>query len=77
VVQRDACRRYAWAAHLATFLAAGVAGVGALIAPMRTTLPRPVLPWTAAGPLRLVLFALDAPSADGRIKAVAAVNDTV
>jgi cation:H+ antiporter len=42
-----------------TFLAAGVAGLGALIAPMRTSLPRTALAWTAAAPLPLVLLALD------------------
>lgn len=42
-----------------TFLAAGVAGLGALIAPMRTSLPRPALAWTAAAPVPLVLLALD------------------
>ena len=42
-----------------TFLAAGVAGLGALIAPMRVRLPRPALAWTAAAPVPLFLFALD------------------
>ncbi len=42
-----------------TFLAAGVAGLGALIAPMRTRLPWPVLAWSAAAPLPLFLLALD------------------
>jgi cation:H+ antiporter len=42
-----------------TFLAAGVAGLGALIAPMRSRLPRPALAWTAAAPVPLFLLALD------------------
>ncbi|MDQ3876643.1 MAG: hypothetical protein M3322_14050 [Actinomycetota bacterium] len=42
-----------------TFLAAGVAGLGAVIAPMRTRLPWPALAWTAAAPLPLFLLALD------------------
>ncbi len=42
-----------------TFLAAGVAGLGALIAPMRTRLPWPALAWTAAAPLPVFLLALD------------------
>jgi cation:H+ antiporter len=42
-----------------TFLAAGVAGLGALIAPLQTRLPLPALAWTAAAPLPLVLLALD------------------
>jgi cation:H+ antiporter len=42
-----------------TFLAAGVAGVGALIAPMRARLPFAALAWTAAAPLPLFLLALD------------------
>jgi cation:H+ antiporter len=42
-----------------TFLAAGIAGVGALIAPMRTRLPWPALAWTAAAPLPVFLLALD------------------
>src|SRR5215210_682214 len=42
-----------------TFLAAGVAGLGALIAPMRTSLPRPAPAWTAAAHLPLALLALD------------------
>ncbi|NUR75088.1 MAG: hypothetical protein HOQ28_02225 [Thermoleophilia bacterium] len=42
-----------------TFLAAGVAGLGALIAPMRSRLPLPALAWTAAAPLPLLLLARD------------------
>jgi cation:H+ antiporter len=42
-----------------TFLAAGVAGLGALIAPMRARLPLPSLVWTGAAPLPLLLLALD------------------
>jgi cation:H+ antiporter len=42
-----------------TFLAAGVAGVGALIAPMNARLPSAVLGWTAASPLPLALLSLD------------------
>jgi cation:H+ antiporter len=42
-----------------TFLALGVAGVGAVIAPMRVTLPRTVLAWLAAAPLPLALLASD------------------
>lgn len=42
-----------------TFLAAGVAGLGALIAPMQSRLPRPALAWTAAAPVPLLLLALD------------------
>lgn len=42
-----------------TFLALGVAGLGALIAPIRAELPRPVLLWTAASPLPLLLLSLD------------------
>lgn len=42
-----------------TFLAAGVAGLGALIAPMRSRLPLPALAWTAAAPLPLLFFARD------------------
>ncbi|MDQ3859532.1 MAG: hypothetical protein M3327_14000 [Actinomycetota bacterium] len=42
-----------------TFLAAGVAGLGALVAPMRTELPWPALAWTAAAPVPAFLFALD------------------
>jgi cation:H+ antiporter len=42
-----------------TFLALGVAGLGALIAPIRSDLPRRFLLWTAAAPLPLLLVALD------------------
>jgi cation:H+ antiporter len=42
-----------------TFLAAGVAGLGALIAPMRVRLPRAALAWTAAAPVPVLLLALD------------------
>jgi cation:H+ antiporter len=42
-----------------TFLAAGVAGLGALIAPMQSRLPRPALVWAAAAPVPLFLLALD------------------
>jgi cation:H+ antiporter len=42
-----------------TFLALGVAGLGALIAPLRAELPRSVLGWTAAAPLPLLGLALD------------------
>jgi cation:H+ antiporter len=42
-----------------TFLAAGVAGVGALIAPMRTRLPLAALAWTAAAPAPVLLLGLD------------------
>ena len=42
-----------------TFLALGVAGVSALIAPMEAALPNPVLAWTAASPLPLLALSLD------------------
>jgi cation:H+ antiporter len=42
-----------------TFLAAGVAGLGALIAPMRARLPSTALVWTAAAPVPLLLLSLD------------------
>jgi cation:H+ antiporter len=42
-----------------TFLALGVAGLGALIAPIRAELPRRVLVWTAAAPLPLLALSLD------------------
>ena len=42
-----------------TFLAAGVAGLGALIAPMRARLPFTALVWTAAAPVPLLLLSLD------------------
>jgi cation:H+ antiporter len=42
-----------------TFLALAVAGLGALVAPLRAQLPPAVLAWTAAAPMPLVLLALD------------------
>jgi cation:H+ antiporter len=42
-----------------TFLALGVAGLAALIAPIRTGLPGPALAWTAAAPVPLVALGLD------------------
>lgn len=42
-----------------TFLALGVAGIGALIAPMRSELPRSFLLWTAASPLPVLALSLD------------------
>jgi cation:H+ antiporter len=42
-----------------TFLALGVAGLGATIAPIRTGLPGSALAWTALGPLPLVALGLD------------------
>src|SRR5437764_7057282 len=48
-----------------TFLALGVAGAGAVIAPLRPGLPPRVMAWTAAGPLPLVALA-----ADGRLSRV-------
>jgi cation:H+ antiporter len=42
-----------------TFLALGVAGIGALIAPIRATLPRGFLLWTVAAPLPTLLLSLD------------------
>ena len=42
-----------------TFLATGVAGTGALIAPIRSEPPRAVLAWTAAAPLPLLALSLD------------------
>jgi cation:H+ antiporter len=47
-----------------TFLAAGVAGLGALIAPMRARLPSTALVWTAAAPIPLLLLLL---SLDGTL----------
>jgi cation:H+ antiporter len=41
------------------FLATAVAGLGALIAPMRARIPASALLWTAASPLPLVLFSRD------------------
>jgi cation:H+ antiporter len=43
----------------ATFLALAVAGLGALIRPLRAELPVPVILWTAASPLPLLALALD------------------
>src|SRR5438093_4776976 len=45
-----------------TFLALAVAGIGALLAPLRPGLPLRVLAWSAAGPLPLVAL-----GADGRL----------
>jgi cation:H+ antiporter len=42
-----------------TFLALGVSGLGALIAPIRAELPGRVLVWTAVSPLPLVALSLD------------------
>jgi cation:H+ antiporter len=42
-----------------TFLALGVAGLAALIAPIRSDLPRRFLLWTAASPLPLLVLSLD------------------
>jgi cation:H+ antiporter len=42
-----------------TFLALGVAGLGALIAPIEATLPRAFVLWTAAAPLPIVALGLD------------------
>lgn len=42
-----------------TFLALGVAGLGALIAPIRVVLPTRFAIWTAIGPLPLLGFAID------------------
>lgn len=42
-----------------TFLALGVAGIGALIAPIRASLPRPFLAWTVAAPVPVLLLSLD------------------
>jgi cation:H+ antiporter len=42
-----------------TFLALAVAGLGALVAPLRAQLPRAVLAWTGAAPVPLLLLALD------------------
>jgi cation:H+ antiporter len=42
-----------------TFLALAVAGLGALVAPLRAQLSRAVLVWTAAAPVPLLLLALD------------------
>src|SRR5947208_1604441 len=48
-----------------TFLAVAVAGLGAVLAPLRPGLPLRVLAWTAAGPLPLVAL-----GADGRLSRV-------
>ncbi len=48
-----------------TFLALGVAGLAALVAPIRARLPFAALAWTVASPLPLVAFA-----ADGRISRI-------
>jgi cation:H+ antiporter len=42
-----------------TFLALGVAGLGGVIAPMRSELPRRFLIWTAIAPLPLLAFGVD------------------
>jgi cation:H+ antiporter len=42
-----------------TFLALAVAGIGALIAPLRARLPHAALVWTAAAPLPLLVLGLD------------------
>src|SRR5919198_5787078 len=42
-----------------TFLALGVTGLGALIAPIRADLPRPVIAWLLAAPLPLLLLGAD------------------
>jgi cation:H+ antiporter len=42
-----------------TFLALGVAGIGALIAPIRATLPRSFLIWTVISPLPTLALSLD------------------
>src|SRR5919109_2632073 len=42
-----------------TFLALGVAGLAALLGPIRADLPRPMLVWAAAAPLPLAALALD------------------
>ncbi|MFL5819828.1 MAG: sodium:calcium antiporter [Solirubrobacteraceae bacterium] len=42
-----------------TFLALGVAGLGALIAPIQAELPRTFLLWTAVSPLPTVVLSLD------------------
>ncbi len=42
-----------------TFLALGVAGLGALIAPIESRLPRRFLLWTAISPLAVVILGLD------------------
>jgi cation:H+ antiporter len=42
-----------------TFLALGVAGLGAVAAPLKTRLPAAVLAWTVVSPLALLALALD------------------
>jgi cation:H+ antiporter len=42
-----------------TFLALGVAGLGAVISPLQARLPGPVLLWTAWAPVPLLAFGLD------------------
>jgi cation:H+ antiporter len=42
-----------------TFLALGVSGLAALVAPINARLPRAALAWTAVGPLPLVALGLD------------------
>jgi cation:H+ antiporter len=42
-----------------TFLVAGIAGLGALIAPMRVRLPLAAVAWTGAAPVPLLLLSLD------------------
>jgi cation:H+ antiporter len=42
-----------------TFLALGIAGMGALIAPIESKLPRNFLIWTALSPLAVVILSLD------------------
>src|SRR4051812_26530391 len=42
-----------------TFLALGVAGIGALVAPIRARLPWRVVAWLAAAPLPLLALAAD------------------
>ena len=42
-----------------TFLALGIAGMGALIAPIESKLPRSFLIWTALSPLGVVVLSLD------------------
>ena len=42
-----------------TFLALGVSGIAALIAPIRSDLPRRFLLWTAVSPLPVLLLSLD------------------
>jgi cation:H+ antiporter len=55
-----------------TFLALAVAGLGALVAPLRARLPAAVLLWTAAAPLPLLALGLDGTLSrpDGAVLAV-------